>query len=41
MEAVNNPAEVIVPVPVEEILPEVVIASPEVLGDKVVPVLFQ
>ena len=39
--AVNNPAEVMVPVPEVEMLPEVVTASPEVTGDKVVPVLFQ
>lgn len=40
-EAVNSPADVIVPVPVAEILPDVVIASPELLGESVVPVLFQ
>jgi hypothetical protein len=39
--ALSNPAEVIVPVPVVEIFPDVVITSPAVVGDKVVPVLFQ
>ena len=41
LEAVNNPAEVTVPVPVLEILPVVVTASPAVAGDKVVPTLCQ
>lgn len=40
-DAVNAPAEVIVPVPDVEIFPEVVILSPEVAGDRVVPVLSQ
>ena len=40
-EAVKVPAEVTVPVPVEEILPEVVMLSPDVAGDRVVPVLDQ
>jgi len=41
LEAVNKPAEVIVPVLVVEILPVVEIASPEVPGLKVVPDRFQ
>ena len=40
-EAVSNPAEVMVPEPVAEMLPEVVIASPAVAVDKVVPLLVQ
>ena len=39
--AVTNPAEVRVPVLVVEILPVVVIASPAVPGERVVPLLFQ
>jgi hypothetical protein len=35
------PARVSIPVPVVEIFPEVVTASPDVLGERVVPVLFQ
>ena len=38
--AVRRPAKVPVPVPVAEMLPEVVMASPALMGDKVVPVLF-
>jgi hypothetical protein len=38
---VSNPAEVIVPVPEVEMLPLVVTASPAVVGDSTVPVLFQ
>src|SRR5512142_849941 len=41
VEPVSNPAEVIVPVPVVEILPLVVTASPDVVGDSIVPVRFQ
>ena len=41
MLAVNKPAEVTVPVPVDEMFPEVVTASPAVFGESVVPVLFQ
>jgi hypothetical protein len=37
----NAPAEVIVPDPVVEILPEVVTLSPAVAGERVVPVLDQ
>jgi len=37
LEAVSRPAEVMVPDPVAEILPEVVMASPELAGDKVDP----
>ena len=40
-EPVNNPAEVIVPVPEVEMFPEVVILSPAVIGERVVPVLSQ
>ena len=40
-EAVNVPAEVTVPVPVDEIFPEVVMLSPAVAGERVVPVLDQ
>jgi len=40
-EAVKSPANVPVPLPVAEILPLVVIASPLLLGDNVVPVLLQ
>ena len=40
-EAVSRPAEVIVPEPVVETVPEVVIASPAVAVDKVVPLLVQ
>ena len=39
--AVRSPAEVTVPVPEVEIFPEVVTASPAVLGESVVPVLLQ
>jgi len=39
--AVRSPADVTVPEPDVEIFPDVVIASPEVPGDKVVPALFQ
>lgn len=39
--AVCPPARVNVPVPVVEIFPEVVMASPAVAGERVVPVLFQ
>lgn len=41
LDAVKRPADVIVPVPVVEIFPDVVTASPALLGDNVVPVLFQ
>jgi hypothetical protein len=41
LEPVSRPADVIVPVPLVEIFPEVVIASPELLGDSVVPVRFK
>jgi hypothetical protein len=41
LEAVRRLAEVTVPVPVVEIFPDVVTASPEVAGDNVVPVRFQ
>ncbi len=41
LEAIRAPAEVIVPVPVVEIFPDVVIASPAVAGERVVPVRFQ
>ena len=37
----RSPAELIVPVPVVEIFPEVVIASPEFAGERVLPVLDQ
>ena len=40
-EAVKVPAEVIVPVPVAEIFPLVVTASPAVAGESVVPALVQ
>ena len=40
-EAVNSPAEVMVPVPDVEIFPEVVMASPAVAGESVVPVLLK
>lgn len=40
-EPVNSPAEVMVPVPVVEMLPEVVTASPAVAGCRVVPDLDQ
>ena len=39
--AVDKPFEVIVPPPVVEIFPDVVTASPALLGDNVVPVLLQ
>jgi hypothetical protein len=38
---VNNPAEVIVPVPLVEILPLVVTASPAVVGERIIPERFQ
>ena len=38
-EPVKSPAEVMAPAPEVEILPEVVMASPALIGDKVVPVL--
>ena len=38
---VISPAEVIVPVPVVEMFPVVVIASPAVAGERVVPLLLQ
>ena len=40
-DAVRVEAEVMVPDPLVEIFPEVVIASPELDGDKLLPVLFQ
>lgn len=40
-DAVKSPAEVIVPVEVVEMLPEVVTLSPAVNGDRVVPVRVQ
>jgi len=40
-EPVNNPAEVIVPLPLVEIFPLVVTASPLFVGESVVPILFQ
>ena len=39
--AVCPPANITIPVPVVEIFPDVVTASPAVTGDSVVPVLFQ
>jgi hypothetical protein len=41
VEPVNNPAEVIVPVPVDEISPLVVTSSPAVVGESTVPARFQ
>ena len=40
-EPVSNPAEVMVPVPVADIFPLVVTLSPNVVGDRVMPVLLQ
>ena len=41
LEAVKSPAEVIVPEPVAEMLPEVVMASPALEGCRVEPLLDQ
>jgi hypothetical protein len=38
---VNNPAEVIVPVPLVEMFPLVVTASPAVVGERIIPERFQ
>lgn len=40
-DAVSSPADVTVPVPLVETLPDVVTASPAVAGDSVMPALFQ